>query len=75
MSARLPTLPAAARNAGATKVTRARGNTFAVGYKVSGDLAEPGNAPAIIEALQAAWGERATITWGGTQADAIFVRF
>ena len=73
---RIPRLPAAARRAGATSVRRCSANVFSVGFALEGsDHAVPGKGPAVCDALAAAFGSSATVTWGGRQADAIVLTF
>lgn len=69
-STRIPALPAAARKAGATSITRCSAHVFSVGFAWDGeDHDAPGRGPAVVAALAARFG--GAVSWGGRQADAI----
>ena len=76
----VPRIPAAARKAGAKKFDRTGPRSFNLSFAIiereDGSVAcsDPGNGPAIVEAIKAAMPE-ATVTWNGAQAGAINVRF
>lgn len=73
---KLPRLPAAARNAGATTIIRCSARSFAVGFKLrEHDYDAPGHGAAVVNALRAWAPEGCTVTWGGRQADAIVLSF
>ena len=75
-SIKLPRLPASARNAGATTITRCSARSFAVGFKLrEHDFDAPGHGTAVVNALRAWAPEGCTVTWGGRQADAIVLSF
>lgn len=72
-----PTLPAAARKAGATEIHRAGERTFHVGFKLTdGGLSEPGRGPAVLAALQQWSKDRAyAVSWAGQQCNPVVVTY
>jgi hypothetical protein len=76
---RTPTLPATAIRAGARTIERTTGtvrNLFVVGFDLvpSDGLTGPGKGAAVVKALRTHFMDRAAVSWGGTQAHAIFIR-
>jgi hypothetical protein len=72
----LPRIPAAATRAGARKLQRTGSDMFALGFEIDWSLptSDPGKGAAVVQALRLHFADRAVITWGGAQADAIFIR-
>ena len=76
----IPRIPAAARKAGAVKFDRTGPRSWNLSFKIVGRedgtvaYSDPGNGPAIIEAIKVAMPD-AIVTWSGAQAGAINVRF
>jgi hypothetical protein len=73
---RTPYLPASVKRAGARMLQRTGPDTFSLGFAL--DTSQPWSAPgkgtAVVAALRTHFMDRAVITWGGTQAHAIFIR-
>lgn len=71
---RMPRLPKAARDAGATKIVRCGKTTFSVGYTLAdGDLDQPGNGTAVVAALRTWAGNDFQVEWDGRQGSGIIL--
>ncbi len=83
---RVPHLPASVRKAGATKIARCVGDTFAIGFALTPDpgsdetpeqydarLSLPGSGPAVVAAIRA-WLPDAEVEWKGEQRYGIIVK-
>jgi hypothetical protein len=73
---RTPYLPASVKRAGARMLQRTCPDTFSLGFDLvpSEGFHGPGKGHAVVAALRTHFLDRAVITWGGTQAHAIFIR-
>lgn len=75
---RTPELPARAKIAGARSIERVNGSpdTFVVGFDLvpSDGLTGPGKGAAVVKQLRTHFMDRAVVSWGGTQAHAIYIR-
>ena len=71
----IPSIPAAARKAGATKFARCSERSFNLSFKITdGGYSDPGNGQAVVDAIKTAMPD-AVVTWSGAQASAINVKF
>jgi hypothetical protein len=69
-----PTIPAAAKRAGARALQRSGPTTWLLGYALTDEpTTAPGNGPAVVKALQSLTGY--SVEWGGTQASPIIIRW